>query len=81
MAVCCALPFFHLLKQTKETVEGEVLESLPDTTFLLRLDDGRQVLGHLSGKMRLRYIKVIPGDRVKIELSEDGKRGRIVWRL
>ncbi len=61
--------------------EGRVEEALPATMFRVRLDTGEEVLAHLSGKMRLYYIKIIPGDRVIVELGPDGKRGRIVKRL
>ncbi len=65
-----------------ERVYGRVEEALPATNFRVRLDDGREVLAHLSGKMRLHYIKILPGDRVIVELSPyDDKRGRIVRRL
>lgn len=60
---------------------GQVIEALPNTTFKVSLDDGREVLAYLSGKMRLNYIKVMIGDRVALELSPDGKRGRITRRL
>ena len=63
------------------TVEGIVEESLPATTFRIRLSDGREVLAYLAGKMRMNYIKVLPGDRVLLEMSPDGGRGRIVRRL
>ena len=65
----------------KQKVDGQVVEALPNTTFKVVLEDGREVLAYLSGKMRLHYIKVIIGDRVAIELSPDGKRGRIIRRL
>ena len=65
----------------KEKIEGQVVEALPGTTFKIVLGDGREVLAYLSGKMRLHYIKVMIGDRVALELSPDGKRGRIVRRL
>ncbi|MBI2633818.1 MAG: translation initiation factor IF-1 [Parcubacteria group bacterium] len=62
-------------------VEGEVIEALPSTTFKVRLDDGREVLAHLSGRMRVHFIKIMLGDRVIVELSPyDEKRGRIVYR-
>lgn len=62
--------------------EGQVLEALPNTTFRVLLDDGEEVLGHLSGKMRMHYIKVLVGDRVIIEFSPyDETRGRVVKRL
>ena len=65
----------------KQKIEGQVVEALPNTTFRVLLDDGKDVLAYLSGKMRLHYIKVMLGDRVSLELSPDGKRGRIVRRL
>lgn len=67
--------------QTKEKVNGIVIEALPDTNFKVQLEDGRGVLCYLSGKMRLNYIKVMLGDKVSLELSPDGKRGRIIRRL
>lgn len=63
-------------------VEGEVIEALPATTFRVQLDDGREILAHLSGKMRLYYIKIVTGDRVLVEMTPyDDKRGRIVRRF
>jgi len=63
-------------------VQGLVEEALPATNFRVRLEDGSEVLAHLSGKMRLHYIRILPGDRVIVELSPyDKKRGRIVRRL
>lgn len=63
-------------------VEGVVKESLPNTVFRVELDNGVPVLAHLSGKLRLHYIRVGVGDRVKVELSPyDLTRGRITWRL
>ena len=53
---------------------------MPDTTFKVRLENGREILAYLSGKMRMNYIKVMLGDRVTLELSPDGARGRIVFR-
>jgi translation initiation factor IF-1 len=67
--------------QTKEKVNGVVTEALPDTNFRVELEDGRLILAYLAGKMRLNYIKVMLGDKVTLELSPDGKRGRIVRRL
>lgn len=62
--------------------EGVVLENLPSTFFKVKLDDGREILAHLSGKMRLYYIKVLPGDRVRVEMTPyDETKGRIVQRL
>ena len=69
-----------LEKDRKNKKEGVVIEALPDTNFKVRLEDGRELLAYLSGKMRLNYIKVMMGDKVTVELSEDEKRGRIVFR-
>ena len=70
------------MKEEKNIIEGVVLESLPNTLFKVKLDDGKEILGHLSGKMRLHYIKVLPGDRVRVEMtSYDDTKGRIVHRL
>lgn len=70
------------MKQEKNLCEGVVLEALPSTLFKVQLDDGREILGHLSGKMRLHYIKVLPGDRVRVEMTPyDETKGRIVHRL
>jgi len=65
----------------KKRFEGVVVEALPSATFKVKLDDGREVLAYLSGKMRINYIKILPGDRVWIELSPDESRGRIVRRI
>ncbi len=60
---------------------GVVLEALPSTNFLVKLDDGGEVLAHLAGRLRINRIKVLAGDRVTVELSPyDEKRGRIVYR-
>lgn len=64
-----------------QKVTGVVEEALPATTFRVRLENGTVVLGHLAGKMRLHRIRILPGDRVTLELSPDGNRGRIVRRL
>jgi translation initiation factor IF-1 len=65
----------------KEVVEGVVIESLPDTTFKVKLKTGEEVLAYLSGKMRINYIKVVPGDEVVVELSPyDKTKGRIIKR-
>ncbi|KKU10489.1 MAG: Translation initiation factor IF-1 [Parcubacteria group bacterium GW2011_GWF1_45_5] len=62
-------------------VEGEVSEALPSTLFRVQLVDGREVLAHLSGKLRIHYIKIVVGDKVVVELSPyDDKRGRITYR-
>jgi len=68
-------------KRPKSFFDGEVLEALPNTLFRVTLDDEREVLATLAGKMRLYHIRVIPGDRVRVEMTPyDEKRGRIVYR-
>ena len=62
-------------------VEGIVTESLPAANFKIKLASGEEIIGYLAGKMRIYHIKVLSGDRVLVELSPDGKRGRIVRRL
>ena len=62
-------------------LEGTVIETLPNTTFKIRLDNGHELLAHISGKLRMHYIKILPGDKVKLEISPyDLNRGRITWR-
>ena len=62
-------------------VEGTVRELLPNASFLVELDNGHKVLAHISGKMRMHYIKIVRGDRVKVELSPyDLSKGRIIYR-
>ena len=63
-------------------VEGTVIEPLPNAMFRVELDNGHKVLAHISGKMRMHYIRILPGDRVKVELSPyDLARGRITFRV
>jgi translation initiation factor IF-1 len=63
-------------------IEGEVAECLPNTLFRVKLSNGRLVLCHLSGKMRLNFIRIMPGDKVKIEMTPyDLMRGRITYRV
>ena len=70
-----------MVKKEKKEVEGVVTEALPNTMFRVELEDGRKVLCHLSGKMRIHYIKVMPGDKVKVETTPyDEAKGRIVYR-
>ncbi|MEX2090917.1 MAG: translation initiation factor IF-1 [Candidatus Paceibacterota bacterium] len=64
----------------KVKVTGTVIEALPDTKFRVQLEDGREILAYLAGKMRLHYIKVMIGDKVELELSPDGDKGRITFR-
>jgi translation initiation factor IF-1 len=70
-----------LAKEQAITVEGRVLEPLPNAMFQVELDNGHKVLAHVSGKMRMHFIKILPGDRVTLELSPyDLTRGRIIYR-
>ena len=69
------------LKEEKIEVEGEVVEALPSTMFRVQIDGGHTVLATISGKMRKNYIRILPGDKVKVELSTyDLSRGRITYR-
>jgi len=73
-----------LPKKDKDTieVEGKVLEALPNAMFRVELETGHKILAHISGKLRLHFIRILPGDRVTVELSPyDLTRGRIVYRL
>ena len=68
-------------KEDAIEVEGIVIEPLPDAMFRVELENGHRVLAHISGKMRMHYIKILPGDRVTVELSPyDLNRGRIIYR-
>jgi translation initiation factor IF-1 len=70
-----------MAKEQPIRVDGVVEESLPGTQFVVRLDNGHKVIAHISGKMRLNYIKILPGDRVTLELSPyDLTKGRIIYR-
>lgn len=71
-----------LSKQDYVEIEGEVLENLPNTQFRVKLDSGQEIIAHLSGKMRVHRIRVLPGDRVKVAMSPyDLSKGRIVLRM
>jgi len=62
-------------------MQGEIVETLPNATFHVKLENGHVVLGHISGKMRMNYIRILPGDKVTVELTPyDLTRGRIVFR-
>ena len=62
-------------------MQGEVAENLPNATFRVKLENGHMVLGHISGKMRKHFIRILPGDKVLVELSPyDLNRGRIIYR-
>ncbi|HEX9935213.1 MAG TPA: translation initiation factor IF-1 [bacterium] len=68
-------------KEQPIRVDGTILETLPNATFRVGLENGHKVLAHVSGKMRMHFIKILPGDKVTIELSQyDLTRGRIVYR-
>ena len=70
-----------MAKEDVIEVEGPVVEALPNTNFKVELENGHQILAHISGKLRMNYIKILPGDKVKVELSPyDLTRGRITWR-
>ncbi len=70
-----------MAKEEPIEVEGTVIDPLPNAMFKVRLDNGHEVLAHISGKMRMHYIRILAGDRVTVELSPyDLKRGRIIYR-
>ncbi|MDM8533339.1 translation initiation factor IF-1 [Clostridiaceae bacterium HSG29] len=70
-----------MAKQEAIEVVGTVVEALPNTKFKVELENGHVVLGHISGKLRMNYIKILPGDKVTVELSPyDLDKGRIIWR-
>ena len=71
-----------MVHQGTTEATGQVIEALPNTMFRVKLNDGRVVLCHLSGKMRINYIKIMPGDMVKLETTPyDLTKGRIIFRL
>ena len=62
-------------------VQGVVTETLPNTTFIVELENGHEITAHISGKLRMNYIRILPGDKVTVEMSPyDLNRGRITWR-
>ena len=70
-----------MAKEDTIQMQGEILETLPNATFRVKLENGHVVLGHISGKMRMHYIRILPGDRVQVELTPyDLTRGRITYR-
>lgn len=76
--------YFIMVKVTKEIIklEGTVKETLPSTTFKVELDNGHEILAHISGRMRVHYIRLLPGDKVEVEMSPyDLTKGRIIKRL
>lgn len=73
--------FLILSKEDIIEVEGTVIEALPNAMFQVELQNGHQILAHISGKLRMNFIRILPGDKVTIELSPyDLTRGRITWR-
>jgi translation initiation factor IF-1 len=70
-----------MAKEEKIEVSGKILESLPNAMFKVEIEGGHVILAHICGKMRMHYIKILPGDKVKVELSPyDLTRGRITYR-
>ena len=79
--ITCKIGGITLAKEDVIEVEGTVVETLPNTNFKVELENGHQILAHISGKLRMNYIKILPGDKVRVELSPyDLSRGRITWR-
>ena len=70
-----------MIDNKKPTFNGTVIEALPNTTFKVKIDNETEILAHLSGRMRLNFIRVLVGDRVEVELAVDKRRGRIIRRL
>lgn len=70
-----------MAKEDVIEMQGEVVENLPNATFRVKLENGHHVLGHISGKMRMHYIRILPGDKVTVQLTPyDLTKGRIVFR-
>jgi len=70
-----------LAKEEAIKIDGVIKETSPNATFIVRLENGHEVLAHISGKMRMHFIKILPGDKVSLELSPyDLTRGRIIYR-
>lgn len=70
-----------MAKEDVIEMQGEVTENLPNATFRVKLENGHSVLGHISGKMRMHYIRILPGDKVTVQLTPyDLTKGRIVFR-
>jgi len=68
-------------KEDAIEMEGKVLEAKPNAEFLVELENGHQIIGHISGKLRMNFIRILPGDKVTVELSPyDLTKGRITWR-
>lgn len=72
---------YSLSKEDVIEVEGVIQEALPNATFKVKLSNGHEILAHVSGKLRMNYIRILPGDKVTIEMSPyDLSKGRITWR-
>jgi len=70
-----------MAKEDRIEMQGEIVENLPNSTFRVKLENGHVVLGHISGKMRMHYIRILPGDKVTVELTPyDLTKARIVFR-
>src|SRR5436189_5458055 len=70
-----------MAKEDVIQMQGEIMETLPNATFRVKLENGHVILGHISGKMRMHYIRILPGDKVTVELTPyDLTRGRIIFR-
>jgi len=70
-----------MAKEEVIQMQGEIMETLPNATFRVKLENGHTILGHISGKMRMHYIRILPGDKVTVELTPyDLTRGRIIFR-
>jgi translation initiation factor IF-1 len=81
-AKVAAIPGMGLAKKDAIEVEGVVVEPLPNAMFRVQLDSGHKVLAHVSGKIRMNFIRILPGDKVRVELSPyDLTRGRITYRF
>ncbi|HEY3299458.1 MAG: translation initiation factor IF-1 [Methylophilaceae bacterium] len=71
-----------MAKEDRIEMQGEVLENLPNATFRVKLENGHVVLGYISGKMRMHYIRILPGDKVTVEMTPyDLSRARIIFRV
>lgn len=82
MTVCGELWCERMAKEDLIETEGVITEALPDAKFRVELENGHEVLGYVSGRMRMHFIRILPGDKVRLQLSPyDPNRGRIVYRL
>ena len=84
MTSLCVAPLAIINVMAKDVVyqEGTVIEALPGARFRVKLGDGKEVLAHLAGKLRMNFIRILPGDKVRLELTPyDETKGRIVYRL